>query len=398
MGEPREREPWLVLLPSMDEAQRRWLAGAMALQAGWGGVRHVQRLTGFSVNTVRRGVLEVQKGIPSRERERIRSPGGGGKPLRETRPGLLPALERILEENTAGDPMSRLRWTHKSTRTLAEELTREGHPVSHASVAHLLSELGYSLQANAKEKEGRSPPERDEQFRYINRQATRFQEEGNPVLSVDTKKKEKVGLFKNSGRTYRPSGEPVEVNVYDFPRLSKGTAVPYGVYDVDRNRGLVNVGTSNETGEFAAQSLRWWWRRYGRRWYPKATEWLVCADGGGGNGSNRRGWKYPLWEVTRELGIPVTVCHYPPGTSKWNKVEHRMFSHISMNWQGVPLESFETVVSLIAGTKTKTGLRVGARLDRAEYRKGVKISNELMEKVPLEPHTTNPQWNYTIRP
>ena len=215
---------------------------------------------------------------------------------------------------------------------------------------------------------------------------------------MDTKKKGDIGRLKNSGRTYRPRGEPVGVNVYDFPRLAKGTAVPYRVYDVDRNRSFVSGGTSNETGEFAAQSLRWWWRGYGRRWYPKATGWLVCADGREGNGSNRRGGKYHLWEVTRELGIPVTVCRYPPGTSKWNKVEHRMFFHISMNWRGVPLESFETVVRRIAGTKTKAGLRVGARLDPMEYGKGEKISDELMEKVPLEPHTTHPQWNYTIRP
>jgi len=318
--------------------------------------------------------------------------------LEESQPNLVPALLRILEENTAGDPMSALRWTHKSTRTLAEELTREGHPVSHASVAQLLRELGYSLQANAKEKEGRSPPERDEQFRYINRQVATFQAAGNPVLSVDTKKKEKVGQFKNSGTTYQPGGEPVEVNVYDFPSLSKGTAVPYGVYDVDRNQGFVNVGTNHETAEFAVESLRWWWRRYGRRWYPKGTEWLVCADGGGGNGVKRRGWKYHLSELTEELGIPVTVCHYPPGTSKWNKIEHRMFSHISMNWQGQPLESYETVVSLIAGTKTRTGLRVGARLDRKEYQKGEKISDALMQQIRLEPHKTCPQWNYTIRP
>ncbi len=392
-------DPWLVLLPGLDEAQRRWLAGAMALQKGWGGARRVQQLTGFSINTVRRGIREVEEGYPSRPRERIRVAGGGGKPMTETHPRLLPVLERILEENTAGDPTSALRWTHKSTRSLAEELATKGQPVSHATVAQLLhDELGYSLQANSKSKEGRSPPERDSQFRYINEQVRRFQREGNPVLSVDTKKKERVGNFKNAGRTWRRKGKPYGVNIYDFPTLGEGTAIPYGAYDVTRNRGFVNVGITHDTAEFAVESLRWWWRRYGRRAYPKAIGWLVCADAGGSNGSRNRSWKYHLHGLTRELGIPVTVCHYPPGTSKWNKIEHRMFSYISMNWQGVPLESYETVVNLIAGTRTTKGLRVGARLDTAVYKKGEKIPEEMMQSISLEPHPTNPQWNYTIRP
>lgn len=296
--------------------------------------------------------------------------------------------------------MGALRWTHKSTRTLAEELARQGHPVAPNTVGRLLEALGYSLQVNAKSKEGRSPVERDAQFRYINEQVEKFQAKGNPVLSVDAKKKERVGEFKNPGRTYRPRGKPVAVNVYDFPELGQGVAVPYGAYDVSRNRGFVNVGMNHDTAEFAVESLRWWWRRYGRRHYPKATAWLLCADGGGSNGARSRGWKWHLYQLSRELGIPVTVCHYPPGASKWNKIEHRMFSFISMNWQGIPLESYATVVNLIAGTRTRGGLKIATRLDPRLYEKGQRVPDGVWAKIPIEPHThsVNPKWNYTIRP
>jgi hypothetical protein len=277
-------------------------------------------------------------------------------------------------------------------------MERQGHPVSPNTAGRLLQKLGYSLQVNAKNKEGRSPPERDAQFRYINSQVEKFQAEGNPVLSVDTKKKERVGEFRNTGRTYRPKGKPIDVNVYDFPSLGEGVAVPYGAYDVSRNSGFVNVGMNNDTAEFAVESLRWWWRRYGRRHYPHATGWLVCADGGGSNGTRNRAWKYHLHALTKELGIPVTVCHYPPGTSKWNKIEHRMFSFISLNWQGLPLESYETVVNLIARTRTRGGLRVRARLDEKLYEKGEKIPDEALAQIPLQLHGTKPEWNYTILP
>lgn len=393
-----EKEFWVRILPTIPETQRRWLAGARALELGRGGLSRVQRMTGFSVNTVAKGMREVREGLPTVVPERLRRAGGGRAPVEETDADLLETLRHLVEGSTAGSPTRALLWTHKSTRTLAEELKRQGHPVSHNTVGRLLEKLGYSLQVNAKNKEGRSPPERDAQFTYINSQVEKFQAEGNPVISVDTKKKERVGEFRNAGRAYRPEGKPAEVNVYDFPSMGEGVAVPYGAYDVSRNRGFVNVGMNNDTAEFAVESLRWWWRRYGRRHYPRADGWLVCADSGGSNGARNRAWKYHLHELTREVGIPVTVCHYPPGTSKWNKIEHRMFSFISLNWQGVPLESYATVVNLIAGTKTRGGLKVSARLDRRIYAKGVKTPDEALEQIPIQSHSTKPEWNYTIMP
>jgi Rhodopirellula transposase DDE domain len=389
---------WLRLLPTLPETQRRWLAGVKALELGRGGLTSVQRATGLSVNTVAKGIREVERGLPTVAPERLRKPGGGRKPVEETDPALLNELRRLVEGTTAGSPMRALIWTHKSTRTLSAEMSRQGHVASPNTVARLLEVLGYSLQVNSKSKEGRSPPERDAQFRYINGQVEKFQAEGNPVLSVDTKKKERVGNFKNAGKTYRPKGEPYEVNMYDFPTLGKGVAIPYGTYDIGRNRGFVNVGMTHDTAEFAVESLTWWWKKYGRRHYPEATGWLVCADGGGSNGTRNRAWKVHLHELTKELGIPVTVCHYPPGTSKWNKIEHRMFSFISMNWQGTPLESYATVVNLIAGTKNKDGLKISARLDQKVYEKGVKIDDEILARVPVKVHKTNPKWNYSILP
>jgi len=389
---------WLSLLHTLPETQRRWLAGVKALEMGRGGLTNVQRATGLSVNTVAKGIREVEKGLPIAAPNRLRKPGGGRKPVEETDPALLKELRRLVEGTTAGSPMRALIWTHKSTRTLSTEMIRRGHTVSPNTVARLLEVLGYSLQVNAKNKEGRSPPERDAQFRYINAQVEKFQAEGNPVLSVDTKKKERIGNFKNAGKTYRPKGEPYEVNMYDFPTLGEGVAIPYGTYDIGRNRGFVNVGMTHDTAEFAVESLTWWWRKYGRRHYPEAGGWLVCADGGGSNGTRNRAWKVHLHELTKELGIPVTVCHYPPGTSKWNKIEHRMFSFISMNWQGTPLESYATVVNLIAGTKNKQGLKISARLDQKVYEKGVKIDDEILARVPVKVHKTNPKWNYSILP
>lgn len=391
-------EAWLKVLQTLPEAQRRWMAGARALDLGRGGAGIVQKATHLSPTTITKGIREVRAGIPLRPPERLRREGGGRKALAVRDPGILGVLKGLVEEDTAGDPMSSLRWTHKSTRNLARELGRLGHSVSYTTVGRLLEELDYSLQVNSKSKEGRFSPERDRQFRYINVQVARFQSQGNPVLSVDAKKKEKVGNFKNGGRTYRPQRKPVKVNVYDFPNLAVGPAVPYGTYDLGRNQGFVNVGMNHDTAEFAVESLRWWWRKYGRRHYPKATGWLVCADGGGSNAARSRGWKWYLYELTKELGIPVTVCHYPPGTSKWNKIEHRMFSFISENWQGVPLESYATVVNLIAGTRTEGGLKVGARLDPRVYEKGMKITDTSMETIPLHAHKVCPQWNYTIRP
>lgn len=391
-------EPWLRVFPDLNEAQQRWLAGAAALQEGWGGIRRVQNVTGLSATTIIKGMREVRSRRTLTSQERVRPPGGGRTSVEMTHPPLLKVLSRLVDGSTAGDPMSSLRWVRKSTRTLAEEMSRQGHTLSHVTIGRLLSVLGYSLQGNAKNQEGRSPDTRDAQFRYINMQVAKFQTAGNPVLSIDAKKKEKVGEFKNAGRTYRRKGQPREVNTYDYPNLGQGVAIPDGAYDVGRNQGFVNVGMTHETAECAVESLRWWWRRIGRRHYPQATGWLLCADGGGSNGSRRRGWKYPLQELTEQLGIPVTVCHYPPGTSKWNKIEHRMLSFISLHWQGVPLEDYATVVNLIGATRTRKGLRIRTRLDRRNYELHQKISEEEMATVQLRPHETLPAWNYTLLP
>ena len=399
MAKKPEPMYWLRVLPTLPESQRRWLAGVKALELGRGGLSKVQRLTGFSVNTVSKGMREVRKGLPAEVPDKLRRSGAGRKLVEKVDASLLETLGQIVEDNAAGSPVKALLWTHKSTRTLATELAQQGHTVSLNTVGRLLEEkMGYSLQVNAKSKEGRSPPERDSQFRYINEQVAIFQRNKNPVLSVDCKKKERVGTFKNPGCTWRPKGKPVEVNVYDFPALSIGNAIPYGIYDVGRNRGFVNVGITYETAEFAVESLRRWWKLVGQGMYPDATGWLVCADGGGSNGTHNRGWKVHLQEMAEDLSIPVTICHYPPGTSKWNKIEHRMFSFISLNWQGVPLDSYATVISLIAGTKTREGLRVKAKLDKREYKKGEEITDEQMADLNIEEHEVNPQWNYTIYP
>lgn len=374
------------------------MAGARAIDLGRGGLTHVTRLTGFSVNTVRKGMAEVRAGLPPGEPERQRAPGAGRKPVEERDPGLLRALDRLLEDHTVGDPMSFLRWTHRSHDWLARQLTRRGHPVAPKTVGRLLGVLEYSARGNAKDKEGRAPPERDAQFRHINAEVARFHASGNPVLSVDCKKKERVGNFKNPGKTYRKRGDVRRVNTYDFPRLAIGRATPYGIFDQFRNAGFVNVGVSLETGEFAVDSLRWWWHDYGRRHYPEATGLLVCADAGGGNGARRHDWKFHLQRFADELGFPITVCHYPPGTSKWNKIEHRLFSFISVNWQGVPLQTYAIILSLIRATRTKTGLRVRARLDRKTYEAEVKIPKEAMAAIQIRRDAKIPQWNYSIRP
>ena len=386
---------FMTLLATLNEAQARWYVAREAVALGRGGIRKMELLTGISRPTILRGIRELAQGdLPPAGR--IRRPGGGRKRLEEEDGGLTRSLKRIMEENTAGDPMTHLRWTNQSTTAIAGELTRQGHPVSHETVRQRLRGLGYSLQANLKSKEGLSPPERDAQFRYINRQVKAFLARGAPVISVDTKKKERVGDFKNAGKTWHLKGRPTEVNVYDFPHLGRGTAVPYGAYDVERNTGFVNLGMSSDTAEFAVESLRRWWKLDGRRHYWQTSELLICADSGGSNASRSRGWKYHLQQFADEFGLSVTVCHYPPGTSKWNKIEHRMFSFISINWKGKPLVSYETVVNLIGGTRTRAGLRIKAHLDPRHYEKGVKITDSQMEAIDLKPHTTHPQWNYTI--
>jgi hypothetical protein len=389
----------LKVLGALNEAQARWYVAREALSRGRGGLKAVHELTGLSRPTILKGMRELQQLDELSSGERVRQPGGGRKRLEASDPGLERALERIMQENTAGDPMSLLRWTNKSTSRIAQELTRQGHRVSDETVRRRLGELDYSLQGNAKNKEEQASGEgRDAQFRYINAQVKKHLARGEPVVSVDTKKKERVGNFKNAGRTWRPKAQPMEVNVYDYPHLGLGTAIPYGAYDVQRNEGFVNVGMTHDTAEFAVHSLRQWWKIVGWRHYPQAQALLVCADGGGSNGSRNRAWKYHLQQFSDQLGVAVTVCHYPPGTSKWNKIEHRMFSFISLNWQGRPLISYETVVNLIGSTRTQAGLRVKAKLDPKFYEPGIKISDEEMEQLRIKPHRLHPVWNYTISP
>lgn len=386
------------LLTTLDEAQKRWFVGREAMLLGHGGLKRMCELSGLSKPTVIRGIRELKGKEKLRDEGRVRQAGGGRKPLQEHDPEALNLLQRIMEENTVGDPMSLLKWSSKSTYQIRDQLVALGHPMSEDTVARWLKELDYSLQANVKEREGSSPPERDSQFRYINALAKKYMARREPVISVDAKKKERVGAFKNGGRQWRAKGNPVEVNVYDYPSLAVGTAVPYGAYDLQRNQGLVNVGMSHDTAEFAVESIRRWWSKIGRPVYPKACRLLICADGGGSNGSRNRAWKYHLQELSDQIALEITVCHYPPGTSKWNKIEHRMFSFISMNWKGQPLASFETVINLISATKTRAGLNIRAVLDESHYEKGLSITDEEMQKLRLRKHEHNPQWNYTLCP
>jgi Rhodopirellula transposase DDE domain len=388
----------LKVLNALNEAQARWYVAKEALALGRGGLKAMHELTGMSRPTILKGIRDLRQKRLLGESGRLRRPGGGRKALEASDPPLQKALEKIMEETTAGDPMSPLRWTSKSTYRIAEELTQQGHVVSQRSVHRKLSDSGYSLQGNAKSKEGSAPANRDAQFRAINARIRNFIHQGNPVLSIDTKKKERVGNFKNAGRTWRPQGEPREVNTYDFPSLAVGTAIPYGAYDVRRNQGFVNVGMTHDTAECAVESLRQWWMGVGRRYYPQATEWLLCADSGGSNSNRSRAWKYYLQQLSDQLDIGMGVCHYPPGTSKWNKVEHRLFSFISLNWKGEPLVSYETVVNLIGSTRTKKGLRVKAKLDKKQYETGKKISDDEMDQLNIKYDKVNPQWNYTIYP
>jgi len=389
---------WLKALSGADEVQARRFAGAIALEFGWGGISKVEGLTGMSHSTISKGIEELKTSEKLEQPERLRVPGGGRKKVEEKDPAILDDLEKIMDENTSGDPMSLLKWTNKSTYKIADELRKLQHKIDPDTVGRLLKENDYSLQANKKNIEGSSVPERDAQFRYINDHAKEFINQGYPVISVDAKKKENVGEFKNPGRTWTKKGQTKEVNVYDFPSLGVGRATPYGIYDLNRNEGMVNVGMSYDTSEFAVESIRQWWLMFGRNNYPNAKGLMICADGGGSNGSRNKGWKFHLHELVNQINIPITVCHYPPGTSKWNKIEHCMFSHITMNWKGKPLVSFETMIKLISGTKTKKGLMVVSRLDEKEYTKGIKILDGEIDKLQIEYHSLHPKWNYSISP
>jgi hypothetical protein len=394
------------LRPFLDERRRRLWAATEALALGRGGVTVVAQATALRRNTIQAGIRELQPRAPVAAGEpvlagpdrRVRAPGGGRKALTAHDPALLRELEALVEPVTRGDPLSPLRWTCKSTRQLATELGRQGHRVSHQTVAELLHALDYSLQGNRKTKEGTAHPDRDAQFTYLNAQVRACQERGQPVISVDTKKKELVGDFKNGGREWRPAGQPEPVRVHDFVDRELGKAIPYGVYDLATNQGWVSVGTDHDTPAFAVQSVRRWWEEMGRPVYPQATELLITADGGGSNSSRARLWKTELQHLADETGLRITVCHFPPGTSKWNKIEHRMFCHITQNWRGRPLVSHEVIVRLIGSTTTQAGLTIRADLDPGTYPIGVKVTDAALAAVRLEPADFHGDWNYTIVP
>jgi len=384
------------LMPHLDERTWRLVAASKAKELGYGGVSRVSMACGLSRPTIIKGIKELQEApLPQ---GRVRRAGGGRHSLTSDDPELSIILDALVEPLTSGDPESPLRWTCKSTRTLSAELKAKHHPASHTKVAQILRDWGYSLQGNRKTEEGGDHPDRDEQFRHINRAVKRALRAKDPVISVDTKKKELVGNYQNRGRQWRKSGTAEKVNGHDFPDPDVPRAYPYGIYDLGLNRGYVNVGTDHDTGAFAVASIRGWWRAEGQRLYPNARRLLITADGGGSNGWRLRLWKWELQQFADETGLTLTICHFPPGTSKWNKVEHRLFSFISSNWRGEPLRDYETIVKLIAGTTTAKGLKVVCRLDRSKYPTGRKISDQEIAQVKLKPDKFHGEWNYTIQP
>ena len=396
------RERFLTVAPFLDERGRRLVAAAEAFAVGYGGIAAVAMATGMAPSTIGRGLRELAQDEPS---ERIRRPGAGRKPTICKDPTLLPDLEALVEPTTRGDPESPLRWTCKSVRRLAQALQAQGHQVSRTLVAELLNAAGYSLQANRKTKEGDSHPDRDAQFSRINTQVAAALAEKQPVISVDTKKKELVGDFRNNGREYRPQGNPEAVRVHDFLIKELGRAVPYGVYDLAANSGWVSVGVDHDTAAFAVSSIRQWWQAVGRTRYPDATRLLITAKpapakagGGGSNGSRVRLWKRELQKLANELGLDIMVCHLPPGTSKWNKIEHRLFSFISQNWRAKPLISYRVIVDLISATTTKTGLTVRCELDTGQYPSGIVVSDAEMAAINIKRAEFHGEWNYTISP
>jgi hypothetical protein len=395
------RQKYRLLSSGMDERMCREWAGAEATTLGWGGVTAVAKATGLARNTVAGGMAELRyrQAHPRQAIDpRIRRPGAGRKPLTQIDPGLRQALVRLVNPATRGHPQSPLLWTSKSTRKLAAELARQDHPAGDRTVAALLKEEGYSLQANRKTKEGTSHPDRNGQFEYINHQATTFLRQRQPVVSVDTKKKELVGEFRNAGQEWQPAGQPQQVNVHDFPNPKLGKAIPYGVYDLASNEGWVSVGIDHDTAQFAAASIgRWWWEM-GRQRYPRAKRLLITADGGGSNSSRSRLWKAALQDLADEVNLELHVCHFPPGTSKWNKIEHRMFCFITSNWRGRPLTSYQAIVNLIASTTTQHGLTVRAALDTNQYDTGLAVSDEQLASLNCTRSEFHGEWNYIIRP
>jgi DDE family transposase len=394
------RRKFQALTMVMDERMRRQWAAAEALELAWGGVSCVANATGISRTTILAGIreLRLQESAQLLPSPGIRRPGGGRKLVLETDPGLWAALDALVDPLTRGHPETPLRWTCKSTRKLAAELSRQGHSVSDRTVARLLDDAGYSLQANRKTREGNSHPDRNAQFEHISQQVQRVQKRGQPVVSVDTKKKELVGDFKNPGQEWRPEGAPQKVRVHDFKDKELGKAIPYGVYDMTNNQGWVSVGIDHDTAYFAANTIRRWWQDMGRKRFPRATELMITADGGGSNSSRSRLWKVALQGLADQLDMKMKVCHFPPGTSKWNKIEHRLFSYITSNWRGQPLVSHQAILNLIASTTTKTGLVVQAAMDTNTYQTGIKVSDEDMAKLRLTPCAFHGNWNYGIAP
>jgi transposase len=390
-------ERYRALAGELDERRRRLWAAAEARVAGRGGIAAVVRATGIAENTIRRGLQELEAG-ERLEMGRVRRPGGGRKALTTVDATLLTELERLVDAESRGDPESPLRWTAKSVRRLRDELCERGHCVSHETVAQRLRDLGYSLQANRKTREGTSHPDRDAQFGHINATATTALDAGEPVISVDTKKKELVGDFKNSGREWHPKGSPVPVRVHDFKDKELGKAIPYGILDLAAEEGWVQVGIDHDTAQFAVNSIRSWWEHLGRERYPHARTLTITADCGGSNGYRTRLWKVELQRLADEIGLEIQVCHFPPGTSKWNKIEHRLFSFITINWRGKPLTSLETIITLIGSTTTRSGLKVFARLDQGTYPAKITVSDAELEALNLHGHAFHPEWNYTIKP
>jgi hypothetical protein len=398
------RNKYQALRPVLDEKVRRRWAACEAMAIGWGGITVVAEATGLSRPTIRAGLAEVRGGAsdaeedPAAERQRLRQVGGGRRRVTESDPGLLKALQALLEASTRGEPQSPLLWTSKSTRHLAKALAHQGHQVSHHTVARLLEDLHYSLQANRKTQEGRAHPDRNAPFEHINKQVQAFQKRGQPVVSVDAKKKALIGAFKNAGREWPPQGQPVKVRSKDCVDQHLGKGIPYGVYDITANNGWVSVGMDHDTAQFASESRRRWWQQMGSRVYPKAKELLVMADAGGSNGYRIRLWTVALQELADAIGLRISVGHFPPGTSKWNKIAHRMFCHITEHWRGKPLVSRAVIVNLIGNTKTRTGLTIHAELDENAYPTGIKVSDAELAAVRIKRAKFHGDWNYTISP
>jgi len=387
---------WIKVYDTLSESQKRWMSAQRAIEMGFGGITEMRKITGMSRTTITKGIRELKENN-LQKKKRIRNEGAGRKSIKHNNDNLLVELNKIMNENTAGNPMSKIKWTCKSTRNIAEELNLRGFNVSYKTVYNLLSEQDYTLQGNKKTIGHCGSEERDTQLHYINSTVNKFIKSKSPVISVDTKKKELVGNFKNNGQTWHKKGKGKKVNDHDFPSLGQGIAIPYGAYDEQKNEGFVNVGITADTAEFAVNSIRQWWQLIGAKNYPKSKKLLICADGGGSNGSRNKTWKVNLQKFAYDMGLNITICHYPPGTSKWNKIEHRMFSFISMNWKGIPLESYEMIINLISNTKTNKGLKVHAKLDDGVYEKGIKVSEEEFSSINITQHKKHPNWNYTIK-